>query len=156
MCAQEINEANKKIEVIISKYINKKGALMMIIQDIQDTFGYISMENQEYVANKMAIPLTEIYGIVTFYSQFSEDPRGENTISVCMGTACYVKNAPGVLEEVKKELKISDGETTSDNKFSLVETRCLGTCGLAPVMQINDQVFGKMTPEKVKAILIKY
>jgi len=145
-----------KMDPIIEKYKDVDGGLMMVIQEAQNLYGCVSSETQHYISSKLNIPLTKVYGIVTFYSQFTMNPKGENVISVCMGTACYVKNSPKVLEEVKNVLGIENGETTSDGKFTLAETRCLGCCGLAPVLQVNEKVYGNVKPSEVKDIIAKY
>lgn len=149
-------EKMEKLEHVIDENKNKQGALMPILHETQELFGYIPEEAQKRISEVLNIPLAEIYGVATFYSRFTLKPRGENTISVCLGTACYVKNAKGVLDRLKEELKIEAGDTTDDGKFTLEATRCLGCCGLAPVMMINEEVYGKLVPDDIPEILRKY
>ena len=119
-------------------------------------YGYLPAEVQTMIADELDIPLAEVYGVATFYSQFSLKPKGKHRISVCLGTACYVKGADKVLSAVEKELRISCGELTPDRKFSLDSCRCVGACGLAPVMIVDDEVYGRLTEKQVKAVLDKY
>lgn len=153
-------EANKeKIEEFVSFIDEKKmikGSLMSILHKGQSTFGYLPIEIQELISKKLNIPLSEIYGVVTFYSQFSTIPKGEHEIGLCLGTACYVRGAQDILAELEKELGIKAGGTTEDRKFSISETRCVGACGLAPVMSIDGEVYGKLTAKQVAGILDKY
>ena len=135
---------------------DEKGATMPIMQQAQKLFGCVSLEVQEFISAKTGVPVAELYGIATFYAQFTLEPKGEYVISVCQGTACYVKGGAAVLDEVKNTLGIDAGQTTADGKFSIQDTRCLGCCGLAPVMTINDDVYGRLTPDQVKGILAKY
>ena len=121
-----------------------------------ELFGYLSMDAMTLIADELDIPVSKIYGVATFYAQFSLTPKGDNIIQVCTGTACYVKGAQAVLDEVIHQLGIHSGETTEDGKFTIQDTRCLGCCGLAPVMTINEDVYGRMVPGQVKGILDKY
>ncbi len=132
------------------------GPLMPIMQKAQESFGYLPMEAMTLIADELDIPVSKIYGVATFYAQFSLTPKGDNIIQVCTGTACYVKGAQAVLDEVIHQLGIHSGETTEDGKFTIQDTRCLGCCGLAPVMTINEDVYGRMVPGQVKGILDKY
>ena len=129
---------------------------MPIMQKAQELFGYLSMETMTMIADALNIPVSEVYGVATFYSQFSLYQKGDKVVSVCTGTACYVKGAQAILDEVKDQLGIDVGQTTADGKFSIVDTRCLGCCGLAPVMVINGDVYGRLVPADVKGILDKY
>ena len=129
---------------------------MHILQEAQGIYGYLPMPVQKKIAEALGISLSEVYGVVTFYSQFSLNPKGKHRISVCLGTACYVKGSDKVLEEVEKELGIKCGECTADGLFSIDSCRCVGACGLAPVMMVGDEVYGKLTPDKVKGILDSY
>lgn len=138
------------------KYKGVDGGVMMALHSIQDECGYISEDNQKYLSKELNVPLSEIYGIITFYNRFSLVPKGKYNIQVCTGTACYVKGAEAVLQEFKKILKIEEGEVTKDGKFSLEAVRCIGACGLAPAIVINDEVYGKMTVKKVEEVLQKY
>ena len=140
----------------IEQHKDEKGALMPILQKAQDIYGYLPREVQVMVASKTGIPLEEIYGVTTFYSQFSLAPKGKYKISVCLGTACYVKNAGAILERVTQALGIGPEECTTDQQFSIEACRCIGACGLAPVMMINDEVYGRLVPDDVDGILEKY
>ena len=151
-----MKEKMEKLEHILIEHKNQQGALMPVLHETQELFGYIPEEAQKRISEVLNVPLAEIYGVATFYSRFTLKPRGKNTVSVCLGTACYVKNAQGILDKLKEELKVAAGETTGDNKFTLEATRCLGCCGLAPVMMINEEVYGKLAPEDISDILKKY
>lgn len=151
----ETNENFKEINTILNRY--KKGEyLIQILRDIQNKYGYISEEVQKYIAVKMNIPVSKINGVVTFYSLFNTKPKGKYTIGVCMGTACYVKGAMDILTKIKDELSIKEGETTEDLLFTLSVTRCIGACGLAPLITINDDVYGRLTTNEIPEILNKY
>jgi NADH-quinone oxidoreductase subunit E/NADP-reducing hydrogenase subunit HndA len=128
----------------------------MVLHQAQGIFGFLPMPVQKYVADKMDIPLSEIYGVVTFYSYFTMIPKGRFPISICTGTACYVRGAEKVLDEFKKQLGISVGQTSDDGKFSLSCLRCVGACGLAPVILVGEKVYGRVAPDGVKAILDAY
>jgi NADH:ubiquinone oxidoreductase subunit E len=151
-----MKENMEKLEQIILQHKDQQGSLIPILHETQELFGYIPEEAQKKISEVMNIPLAEIFGVTTFYSRFTLNPRGKNTISVCLGTACYVKNSQGVLDRLNEELKVATGGTTEDNKFTLEATRCLGCCGLAPVMMINEDVYGKLVPEDIPDILKKY
>ena len=153
---EQIAEKNVELKEFIDSHKNADGPLMPILQKAQNLFGYLSYETMEFISKEMNVPVSEIFGIATFYAQFSLQPTGDNVVSVCTGTACYVKGAASVLDAVKKELGIGAGETTEDGKFSIRDTRCLGCCGLAPVMMINDDVYGRLTPDQIEGILAKY
>jgi NADH-quinone oxidoreductase E subunit len=154
-CEKQDNRYDKLYE-LIDKYKSKKGALIPVLHGAQEMFGYLSEEVLEQVAQHLGIPLAEVYGVATFYSFFNLKPKGRHLIGVCLGTACYVRGAQEVVEELKKELNIDMNETTEDGNFTFGITRCVGACGLAPVMTIDDDVYGRMTPAKVKDILKKY
>lgn len=141
---------------MIASKKDEPGALMPILQEAQAIYGYLPIEVQTMIAEEMNIPLEKVYGVSTFYAQFSLYPKGKYRISVCLGTACYVKGSGAVMEELEKELSITNGQCTADGKFSLDACRCVGACGLAPVMLVNDDVYGRMTPDQVKGILAKY
>lgn len=128
----------------------------MVMQEAQDIYGYLPFEVQLMIADGMNVPLEKVYGIATFYSQFSLSPKGDYDISVCMGTACYVKGAGEIFERISQKLGIGADECTEDGKFSITACRCIGACGLAPVMTINDDVYGRLTPDDVDDILAKY
>ncbi len=141
---------------VIAELKNEKGALMPILQKAQDIYGYLPYEVQKIISDEMNIPIEKIYGVVTFYSQFSLYPKGKYKISVCLGTACYVKGSGSVFDKLVEKLGIEGGECTADGKFSLEACRCVGACGLAPVMTINDDVYGRLTPDQIDGILSKY
>lgn len=144
------------VKSIIEKHREEPGCLMRILQDTQEAYGYLPLELQQVIADELNIPITEVYGVATFYSQFTLKPKGDYKIGVCLGTACYVKGSQAVLDEVMNILDTEVGETTEDGKFSIEATRCVGACGLAPVMMINEDVYGRLTPGEVKDILAKY
>lgn len=141
---------------VIAEHKGDKGALMPILQKAQEIYGYLPVEVQTIISNEMNVPLEKIYGIVTFYSQFSLYPKGKYKVSVCLGTACYVKGSGDIFNKLQEVLGISDGECTPDGKFSLESCRCIGACGLAPVMTVNDDVYGKLTADDIEGILSKY
>ena len=149
-------EKFEELRGFIQAHKDDKGALMPIMQKAQEIYGYLPIEVQRIVANTLGKPLAEIYGISTFYSQFSLCPKGEYKISVCLGTACYVKGSGKIYEKLQEKLHISGGECTEDGKFSLDACRCIGACGLAPVMTINDDVYGRLTGDELDEILAKY
>ena len=146
----------EELKAFIEETKNVDGPLMPIMQKAQESFGYLSLEVMTLIADALDIPVSKVYGVATFYAQFSLTPKGDNIIQVCTGTACYVKGAQKVLDKVIEELGIHSGETTPDGKFTIQDTRCLGCCGLAPVMTINEDVYGRVTPAQVKGILDKY
>ncbi|MBO4322660.1 MAG: NAD(P)H-dependent oxidoreductase subunit E [Clostridiales bacterium] len=149
-------EQEAKLLEVIAKYDGVKGKMMPILQEAQDIYGYLPFEVQKIIAEKTDTPVEEIYGIATFYSQFKLNPNGEYSIAVCLGTACYVKGSAAVLEEISKELGVEVGSTSPDGKYSLEATRCIGACGLAPVMTVNGDVYGRLTKDQVPGILAKY
>lgn len=153
---KDTTEKHLELDKVIDQYRDVEGALVQVLKKAQEIYGYLPLEVQTFVAEGLNVPLEEVYGVVSFYSFFSIKPKGKYKISVCLGTACYVKGAAAVLKEVMDELKIGPDETTSDGLFSIQDTRCLGCCGLAPVMTINDDVYGKLTPAEVPGILAKY
>lgn len=130
--------------------------LMPVLHTAQEIFGCIPLEVQKFIASEMNVSVSEVYGVVTFYSRFSTEPVGENVIGVCLGTACYVKGSQAILDRFSKELGIKAEQTTSDGLFTLTSTRCVGACGLAPVVMINSDVYPKLTPNQVPEILAKY
>ncbi|MDO5563653.1 MAG: NAD(P)H-dependent oxidoreductase subunit E [Eubacteriales bacterium] len=149
-------EQEKELISFINTHKNDKGPLIMIMQKAQEIYGFLPIEVQKIISTEMNIPIEKVYGISTFYSQFTLVPKGQYKISVCLGTACYVKGAGKIFDELKKELQIDAGGCTSDKKFSLDSCRCVGACGLAPVFMINDEVYGRLNPNQVKDILNKY
>ena len=149
-------EQKKKILEIVDSYKDTEGSLIQILHDVQDYFGYLPIEVQEIISDAKKVPLAEIYGIVTFYTQFSTQPKGKYAVSVCLGTACYVKGSGKILEKFEENLGIKAGEVTDDGMFSIDACRCVGACGLAPVMIVAGDVYGKMTPDRVAGVLAKY
>ncbi len=149
-------EQEEQLKAVIAAHKDQKGAAIPVLHEAQNIYGYLPMEVQKMIAEGLNIPLAEIYGIVTFYAQFSLNPKGKYQIGVCLGTACYVKGSGDILDEVKKYLNIEVGECTPDGKFSLDATRCIGACGLAPVVTINDDVYGRLNKGEIVEILKKY
>lgn len=152
----EIKLPQNKIDqliVICDEHGNQAGELINILHKAQHLFGYLPAEVQRIVARQLNIPVSKVYGVVTFYSFFTMEPKGEHPISVCMGTACYVRGAEKVLDEFKRLLNINVGETTADGKYSLSSLRCVGACGLAPVVLIGEKVYGRVVPGDVEKIL---
>ena len=148
---------NEQLEAILKKY--KKGdkaQLIQILNEIQDTFGYITKDSQKALSEFLEMPMAEIYGVITFYSRFTLKPKGKYNVAICLGTACFVKGSEKLLDTAKETLKIKEGETTEDGKFSLEATRCIGACGLAPVFTVNDEVYGKATPDLIKKVIEEY
>ncbi len=145
-----------KLDQAIEANKDRKGALMPILHEAQGIFGALPIEVQTIISEKLDISLAEIYGVVTFYSQFSLVPKGEFVIGLCLGTACYVKGAQNILDRLETEIGIKVGETSEDGKYTLEATRCLGCCGLAPVMVINDKVYGRLEPGQITGILKEY
>ncbi|MBQ6101662.1 MAG: NAD(P)H-dependent oxidoreductase subunit E [Bacteroidales bacterium] len=144
------------IKDVCKSYGNKPGEVINVLHKVQGEYGYLPAEVQELVAKELGIPVSRVYGIVSFYSFFTMTPKGEHPISVCLGTACYVRGAEKVLDELKRQLGINVGEVTPDGKFSLTCLRCVGACGLAPVIEVGDKVYGRMTPDRVKDVLAEY
>lgn len=144
------------LQQVIEKHKDDPGALMPILQGAQEIFGCVPMDVQKIIAEALHTTLSDVYGVATFYSQFSLRPKGKYLISVCLGTACYVKGSQKILDKISEELHLSVGETSEDGKFTLQATRCLGACGLAPVMTVNEEVYGRLTPDDVPGILAKY
>lgn len=155
-CDCGCDEKLVKLQEIIAENKDKPGSLIHVLHDAQLVYGYLPIEVQKIIAEGMNVPLAEVYGVVTFYAQFSLKPKGEYKISVCLGTACYVKGADLVLDKLKEELNMQVGDCTEDGKFSLDACRCIGACGLAPVLTINNDVYGRLVPEDVPGILAKY
>ena len=155
----QISLAKCKVDQLVSlceEFGNQPGELINILHKAQGLIGYLPREVQEVIARQLNIPVSKVYGVVTFYSFFTMTPKGEHPISVCMGTACYVRGAEKVLDEFKRILKINVGETTPDGKFSLTSLRCVGACGLAPVVLIGEKVYGRVTPVEVEKILKEF
>jgi len=145
-----------KLEQVIAENKDKRGSLIQVLHEAQDIYGYLPMPVQKIVAEGMKIPLAEVYGVVTFYSRFTLTPKGKNKISVCLGTACYVKGSNLILDKLKEELGLDVGDCSVDGEFSLDACRCVGACGLAPVFLVNEDVYGRVGPEEVPGIINKY
>ena len=145
----------KEMEEILNNYPKQKDSLIAILDDVQEKYGYIPKQCQVEISNYLGMPMAEIYGVITFYSRFTTEPKGKYNIAVCMGTACFVKGSQSILDRLKERLKISGGQTTPDGKFSIDEVRCVGACGLAPVFMVNDEVYGNATVKMVDEVLDK-
>ena len=149
-------EQDAQLTAIIDEHKHDKSTLMTVMQKAQDIYGYLPIEVQNKIAEGMDIPMEKVYGVASFYAQFSLSPKGHHNISVCMGTACYVKGAQTLLEALTENLGIGVDECTPDGKFSLQACRCIGACGLGPVMTVDDEVYGKLSAEDIPGILAKY
>lgn len=149
-------EQAKKLAEVIEQHKNQPGAVLPVLQAAQEIYGYLPVEVQTMVAEGLDVPLETVYGVSTFYSQFALTPKGQYHISVCLGTACYVKGSGKLVEKITEKLGIGPEECTPDGRFSLTACRCVGACGLAPVLTINDDVYGRLTPEEVEGVLAKY
>ena len=152
----EMKEKYVQLDEVIAKHKGTPGALMPMLQEAQNIFGYVPMDVQQIIADGLGTTLAEVYGVATFYAQFSLEPKGQYVVGVCLGTACYVKGSQKVLDKLAEELEVPVGKTTADGMFTLNATRCLGACGLAPVMMINDEVYGRLVPEDIPGIIAKY
>ncbi len=146
----------KETDEILSKFTNSKDNLIIILEEVQKKYGYIPQVAQVEISEYLNIPVAEIYGVVTFYSRFTTKPKGKYNVSVCLGTACFVKGSKEILERAKQKLGIDEGETSKDGKFSLDSTRCVGACGLAPVFTVNNEVYGKATVKKLDEVIDEY
>ena len=149
-------EQERQLLEVIEKHKDMQGPLMPVLQQAQEIYGYLPIEVQKIIARGLDIPLAEVYGVVTFYAQFTLNPKGNYRVAVCLGTACYVKGSGDILDRISARLGIESGGITADGKFSLDATRCIGACGLAPVMTINDDVYGRLVLDDVDGILEKY
>ena len=149
-------EQEAKLDAVIQKHKGMAGALMPVLQEAQEIYGYLPLEVQKMIALKMGISLEEVYGVASFYSQFVLNPKGEVAIAVCLGTACYVKGSGEILDKITEILGLPSGATSADAKYSLDATRCIGACGLAPVLTINGEVYGKLKASDMPALLAKY
>lgn len=155
-CKCNCSGKDPKLEEILTKYEKDKSNLIQILNEVQEYYGYIPTKAQMEISKYLDIEMAEIYGVITFYSRFTLKPKGKYNIAVCLGTACFVKGSEKLLDTAKEALKIKEGETTADGKFSLEATRCIGACGLAPVFTVNDEVHGKATPEVMKKVIEEY
>lgn len=152
-CCEENNKKDAFIEKLFAEYQPIKDNLIQMLNEVQEHYGYVPMWVQEDLSEFLSIPMAEIYGVVTFYSRFSLKPKGKYNISVCLGTACFVKGSQKIMDRLLERLKIQPGETTEDGLFSIEETRCVGACGLAPVFTVNGEVYGKATVQKLDQVL---
>lgn len=149
-------QQEEQLIAVIQRHKDEKGALIPVLHEAQDIYGYLPIEVQTMIADGLGVPLSEVYGIVTFYTQFKLEPKGQYHIAICLGTACYVKGSGDILEKFKEKLGIDVGQCTPDAKYSLEATRCIGACGLAPVLTVNDEVYGRLTKNDVDDIMSKY
>ena len=149
-------EQEAKLKAVIEERKHIEGCLMQIMQEAQEIYGYLPLEVQQMIAEGLGISVEKVYGVATFYSQFALSPKGKYNISVCLGTACYVKGAQKILDRLVEVLGIEPGECTPDGKFSLEACRCIGACGLAPVLTVNDEVYGRLTEKDIDGIIAKY
>lgn len=149
-------DKKKELDKIINEYRKKEGSLIIVLHDVQKLIGFLPREVLIYIALSLDIPLAEVYSVVSFYSLFSMQPRGKYTIEVCTGTACYVKGSDKIFNELKEQLNIEPGEVTPDGMFTIETTRCKGACSLAPVISIGDNIYSKVTEEKITEILDEY
>lgn len=145
-----------ELDVFIESLDTRKGNLITVLHRAQEIFGYLPVEVQKFVAERMDTPLAEVYGVITFYSFFTTKPRGKYPISVCMGTACYVNGAQNILTEIERDLQIKVGETSDDGRFSIDVLRCVGACGMAPVIMVGNKIHGKIEAENITALLKEY
>lgn len=152
----EHDEKLTKLDQILEQYAGKPGALIPVLHEAQKVYGYLPEEVQYHISRGLGVPLADVYGVVTFYSLFTMTPRAEHNIAVCMGTACYVKGAGQIVEEIGEELGLKIGEISEDRKFGLEATRCIGACGMAPVLTINEEVHGRLNADQMGELLEKY
>lgn len=157
-CCGEINadERIEKLNALILENKDIKGGLIPVLHGVQEIYGYLPEEALKIVSELMGVPMMDIYGVATFYHFFSLEPKGEHVIRVCLGTACYVKGGQTIIDRISQELNVEVGKTTEDGKFTLEATRCLGACGLSPVITVDDKVYGRVTMEDVRRILDEY
>ena len=149
-------EQEAKLQALIAEHKHDKSHLMAVMQQAQDIYGYLPIEVQNKIAEGMEVPLEKVYGVSTFYAQFSLSPKGDYHIAVCLGTACYVKGSGQIYDKLQEVLGIAGDECTADRKYSLTASRCIGACGLAPVLTVNEDVYGRLTVDDVKGIIEKY
>ena len=153
MCECIENKIKKETKEILEQYKIDKENLIPILNDVQEKYGYIPKIAQLEISKYLDVPMAEIYGVITFYSRFTLEPKGKYNISVCLGTACFVKGSQSILDRLKDRLKIEEGKTTADGKFSIDTTRCVGACGIAPVFTVNNEVYGHATVKKLDEVL---
>ncbi len=157
-CSHQVVETEKDqmLGQLLDKYRTQKGALIPVLQAAQDVYGYLPKEVLERIAQELRLPLSKVYGVVTFYAQFHLNPRGRNVVRVCLGTACHVRGGAKIMEALEKSLQVADGGTTPDLRFTLESVACIGACGLAPVIMVNDDTHGRLIPDQIPDILAKY
>ena len=156
-CSNQTKDPKElELEKVLAKYIGQKGALIPVLQEAQDIYGYLPGEVLKRISEALKLPFSQVYGVVTFYAQFHLKPRGRNIIRVCLGTACHVRGGAKILETIQNELNIKDGDTTGDLRYTLESVACIGACGLAPVIMVNDDTHGRLTPDKLSEILAQY
>ena len=153
-CAEK--RLREETQELLTKHEKRKDSLIKILEEVQAKYGYIPKVSQLEISEYLNMPLAEIYGVITFYSRFSLKPKGKYNVSVCLGTACFVKGSKEILAAAKDKLGIEEGETTADGKFSIDTTRCIGACGLAPVFTVNEEVYGNSTVKKMNEVLDEY
>ena len=153
MCECINNKIIEEVKDIMKPYKKEKDNLIPILNEIQEKYGYIPQIAQLQISEFLGIPMAEIYGVITFYSRFTLKPKGKYNISVCLGTACFVKGSQAILDRLKERLKLEEGETSSDGKYSIDTTRCVGACGIAPVFTVNDEVYGHATVKKLNEVI---
>ena len=153
MCECINNKIIDEVKDIMKPYKKEKDNLIPILNEIQEKYGYIPQIAQLQISEYLSIPMAEIYGVITFYSRFTLKPKGKYSISVCLGTACFVKGSQAILDRLKERLKLEEGETSSDGKYSIDTTRCVGACGIAPVFTVNDEVYGHATVKKLNEVI---
>ena len=153
-CMQK--KLKQELSMILQKYSKDKDNLIQILNEVQEKYGYIPQIAQLEISDYLGISMAEVYGVITFYSRFTLKPKGKYNISVCLGTACFVKGSQALIDRLKDRLQIAEGETTKDGKFSIDATRCVGACGLAPVFTVNDEVYAKATVKKLDEVLDEY
>jgi len=158
LCGAEIPEQARyrALDEVIAEYKDEQGALIQVLHAAQNLFGFLPEPVQQYVASGLGVPVSEVHGVVTFYSYFTQVPRGKHTVKVCLGTACYVRGGHKVLEAIQKELGIEVSDTTEDRNFSLEVVRCIGACGLSPVLTVDEDIYKRVKPAKVGDILDQY
>jgi len=155
-CGCGNNHKDEKMEKILSKYDKDKSNLIQMLNEVQEAYGYVPKHAQLAISEHLGVTMAEVYSVITFYSRFTLKPKGKYNVAVCLGTACFVKGSEQILDKLKQKLGIDVGETTPDGKFSIEATRCIGACGLAPVFTINEEVYGKATPEMLDKIIDEY
>ncbi|MDA8233565.1 MAG: NADH-quinone oxidoreductase subunit NuoE [Clostridia bacterium] len=156
-CGNPVEDPKQQqLDAVFAKYSGQKGALIPVLQEAQNIYGYLPTEVLEQISKNLKIPFSKVYGVVTFYAQFHLKPRGRNIIRVCLGTACHVRGGAKIFDRIRTELTIDDGETTPDLRYTLESVACIGACGLAPVIMINDDTHGRLTPDQIADILAKY